>query len=61
MGARFLEGEQDCLLATVRSMDDDLELDAPNAVVLRLDAVCGLSGNVVLRFDGASREKPGIS
>jgi hypothetical protein len=62
LGARLLEGEHDCLFATSRSVDADLELlDASKALVLLLEAVCGLSGNVVLRFDGASTENPGIS
>lgn len=60
-GALPLEGEQDCRLGlTIGSgtMEDDLEIGAPG---LPRQAEDGLSGNDVLRFGGASREKPGIS
>lgn len=56
-----LEGEQDCRLgrpAGPLSTEQDLELGAPG---LPLVAEVGLSGSDVLRFGGASREKPGIS
>lgn len=59
--ARPLEGEQDCLLGLpfgTGSTEDERELGAPG---LPLDAERGLSGIDVLRFGGASREKPGIS
>lgn len=38
--------------------DDDLKLGTPGRP---LEADAGLSGTVVLRFGGASSEKPGIS
>lgn len=56
-----LEGEQDCRLgrpAGPLSTEQDLELGAPD---LPLVADVDLSGSDVLRFGGASREKPGIS
>ncbi|GJN37523.1 hypothetical protein PR202_gb26492 [Eleusine coracana subsp. coracana] len=56
-----LEGEQDCRLGRVAgplSTDEDLELGAPG---LPRVAEVGLSDSDVLRFGGASREKPGIS
>lgn len=61
LGTLTLEGEQDdCLgLALGRlSIEDDLKLGAPG---LTREAEDGLSGNDVLKFGGASREKPGIS
>lgn len=61
MGARPLEGEQDCLLGLpfgTGSIEEDRELGAPG---LPLEAERGLSGTVVLKFGGASSEKPGIS
>lgn len=61
MAGRPLDGEHDCLLGLVvgpRSIDDDRELGAPG---LPLVAESGLSGRVVRKFGGASREKPGIS
>lgn len=39
-------------------LEDDLALNAPT---LLLEAETGLSGNDVLKFGGASSEKPGIS
>lgn len=56
-----LEGEQDCRLGRAAgplSTDEDLELGAPG---LPRVAEVGLSGSDVLKFGGASREKPGIS
>uniref|UniRef100_A0A0A9EBG9 Uncharacterized protein n=1 Tax=Arundo donax TaxID=35708 RepID=A0A0A9EBG9_ARUDO len=56
-----LEGEQDCRLgrpAGPLSTEVDLELGAPG---LPRVAEVGLSGSDVLKFGGASREKPGIS
>jgi len=56
-----LDGEQDCRLGRAAgplSTEEDLELGAPG---LPRVAEVGLSGNDVLRFGGASREKPGIS
>jgi hypothetical protein len=56
-----LEGEQDCRLGRAAgplSTEEDLELGAPG---LPRVAEVGLSGSDVLRFGGASREKPGIS
>lgn len=70
IGARPLDGEQDCLLAfpmlplvgpPPRSMEPDLEPGAEATPGLPLEADTGLSGKVVLRFGGASKEKPGIS
>ncbi|TQD75964.1 hypothetical protein C1H46_038497 [Malus baccata] len=61
LGARPLEGEHDCRLGLTLgpgSMEDDRELGAPG---LPLVAESGLSGSVVLKFGGASSEKPGIS
>lgn len=59
-GARPRDGEQDCLLGLplgTGSTDEDRELGAPG---LPLVAESGLSGNVVLKFGGASSENPGI-
>jgi len=56
-----LDGEQDCRLGRAAgplSTEEDLELGAPG---LPRVAEVGLSGSDVLRFGGASREKPGIS
>jgi hypothetical protein len=56
-----LEGEQDCRLGRAAgplSTEEDLELGAPG---LPRVAEVDLSGSDVLRFGGASREKPGIS
>jgi hypothetical protein len=56
-----LDGEQDCRLGRAAgplSTEEDLELGAPG---LPRVAEVGLSGRDVLRFGGASREKPGIS
>lgn len=56
-----LEGEHDCRLGLpleLGSMEDDRELGAPG---LPLVADSGLSGTDVLKFGGASSEKPGIS
>uniref|UniRef100_A0A0E0BWY1 Uncharacterized protein n=1 Tax=Oryza meridionalis TaxID=40149 RepID=A0A0E0BWY1_9ORYZ len=56
-----LEGEQDCRLGRAAgpgSTEEDLELGAPG---LPRVAEVGLSGSDVLRFGGASSEKPGIS
>lgn len=61
LGGLPLEGEQDCCLGLALgrlSTEDDLELGAPG---LPREAEDGLSGNDVLKFRGASREKPGIS
>lgn len=61
MAGRPLDGEHDCLRGLVvgpGSIDDDRELGAPG---LPLVAESGLSGRVVRKFGGASREKPGIS
>lgn len=61
MEERPLEGEHDCLLGLPLgpgSTDEDRETGAPG---LPLVADNGLSGNVVLKLGGASREKPGIS
>lgn len=61
LGARPLEGEHDCRLGLPLepgSTEDDRELGAPG---LPLEAESGLSGSVVLKFGGASSEKPGIS
>lgn len=58
---RPLEGEHDCLLGLPLgpgSTDEDREMGAPG---LPLVADNGLSGSVVLKLGGASREKPGIS
>ena len=60
-GALPLDGEQDCLLGLILgpgSTDDDRLLGAPG---LPRVAEEGLSGNDVLKFGGASREKPGMS
>eukprot|EP00262_Sarcandra_glabra_P000998 TRINITY_DN11007_c0_g1_i1.p2 TRINITY_DN11007_c0_g1~~TRINITY_DN11007_c0_g1_i1.p2 ORF type:complete len:268 (+),score=55.13 TRINITY_DN11007_c0_g1_i1:713-1516(+) len=61
-GACPLEGEHDCLLGRLpfecASTEDERELGAPG---LPLEAETGLSGKVVLKLGGASREKPGIS
>ncbi|PON39821.1 hypothetical protein TorRG33x02_341700 [Trema orientale] len=60
-GARPLEGEHDCRLGLpfdAGSTEEDRELGAPG---LPLVAESGLSGSVVLKFGGASSEKPGIS
>jgi len=56
-----LDGEQVCRLGRAAgplSTEEDLELGAPG---LPRVAEVGLSGSDVLRFGGASREKPGIS
>lgn len=61
LGGRPLAGEHDCRLTRpfgAGSMDDDRELGAPG---LPLVADGGLSGRVVLKFGGVSRENPGIS
>lgn len=61
LGARPLEGEHDCRLILPGgpgSTEEDRELGAPG---LPLVAESGLSGSDVLKFGGASREKPGIS
>lgn len=61
LGALPLEGEHDCRLCLPvepASTEDDRELGAPG---LPLEADKGLSGIDVLKFGGASREKPGIS
>ena len=42
-------------------MEDDLEPGAEATPGLPLEAKAGLFGKVVLRFGGASKEKPGIS
>lgn len=62
-GARPLAGEQDCRLGlpleAAASTEEDLALGAPG---LPLEAETGLlSGSDVLKFGGASREKPGMS
>lgn len=70
IGARPLDGEQDCLRTCPtplpvgplpRSMEFDLEPGAEAAPGLPLVAETGLSDTEVLRFGGASKEKPGIS
>lgn len=56
-----LEGEHDCLLGlplVPASTEDDRALEAPG---LPREAEAGLSGTDVLKFGGASSEKPGIS
>lgn len=61
LGGRPLAGEHDCRLILpfeTGSIDDERELGAPG---LPRDAEGGLSGSVVLKFGGASRENPGIS
>lgn len=61
LGVRPLEGEHDCLLTLPLfpgSTEEERELGAPG---LPLVAERGLSGRVVLKFGGASRENPGIS
>lgn len=58
---RPLEGEHDCrrgLPLELGSMEEDRELGSPG---LPLVADSGLSGTDVLKFGGASSEKPGIS
>lgn len=60
MGDLPLEGEQDCLLGLgigPFSTEDDLELGGPGLPREGED----LSGNMVLRLGGASKEYPGIS
>lgn len=60
LGARPLEGEHDCRLGLpldTGSTEEDRGLGAPG---LPLVAESGLSGTEVLRFGGASSEKPGI-
>lgn len=60
-GTLPLAGEQDCCLGLTlgpASTEDDLELGAPGRP---REAEEGLSGNDVLKFGGASREKPGMS
>lgn len=61
LGIRPLEGEHDCRLGLTlepESMEEDRELGCPG---LPLVADSGLSGTDVLKFGGASSEKPGIS
>lgn len=61
LNPRPLVGEQDCLLGLpleLGSMEADRELGCPD---LPLGADSGLSGTDVLKFGGASSEKPGIS
>lgn len=61
LGRRPLEGEHDCRLGLPvgpGSTEEDRELGAPG---LPLVAESGLSGSDVLKFGGASSEKPGIS
>lgn len=61
LGARPLEGEQDwrlCLPLLTGSTEAER---AEEAAGLPRVAERGLSGRVVLRFGGASKEKPGIS
>lgn len=58
---RPLEGEHDCRLGLpleAGSTEEDRALGAPG---LPLVAESGLSGSDVLKFGGASSEKPGIS
>lgn len=58
---RPLAGEHDCCLGLPLEpveTDDDFTLGTPG---LPLEAEVGLSGNFVLKFGGASSEKPGIS
>lgn len=58
---RPLDGEHDCCLGLALepvATDDDLKLGTPGRP---LEADAGLSGTVVLKFGGASSEKPGIS
>lgn len=60
LGALPLDGEEDCLLGLAIgpfSIEDDLELAAPGLPREGED----LSGSVVLRLGGASKENPGIS
>lgn len=59
--ARALDGEHDCCLSFPLepvAVEDDLTLGTTGRP---LDAEAGLSGNVVLKLAGTSREKPGIS
>lgn len=61
LGARPLDGEHDCRLGLpldIGSTEEDRGLGAPG---LPLVAESGLSGTDVLKFGGASSEKPGIS
>jgi len=61
LGPRPLDGEHDCRLGRplgVGSTEEDRALGAPG---LPLVAERGRSGTVVLKFGGASSEKPGIS
>lgn len=61
LGALPLAGEHDCRLGLplgIGSTEEDRELGAPG---LPLAAESGLSGSDVLKFGGASSEKPGIS
>lgn len=57
-----LDGEHDCCLGLplepVAAIDDDLTFGTPGR---HLEVEDGLSGNDVLKFGGASSEKPGIS
>ncbi|KAL6977460.1 hypothetical protein U1Q18_026260 [Sarracenia purpurea var. burkii] len=61
LGARPLAGEHDCRLTLpleAGSTEEERALGAPG---LPRVAESGLSGREVLKFGGASREKPGIS
>ncbi|KAF9676919.1 hypothetical protein SADUNF_Sadunf08G0053400 [Salix dunnii] len=60
LGPRPLDGEHDCRLGRplVGSTEEDRELGAPG---LPLVAESGRSDTEVLKFGGASSEKPGIS
>lgn len=61
LGGRPLAGEHDCRLTlpfATGSMDEERTLGTPG---LPLVAEVGLSDSDVLKFGGASREKPGIS
>ncbi|GFY82098.1 hypothetical protein Acr_02g0003380 [Actinidia rufa] len=61
LGGRPREGEHDCRLTLpleTGSTEEERALGAPG---LPLVAEIGLSGRVVLKFGGTSREKPGIS
>ena len=62
MGARPLEGEHDWRLCLPGLVVGSTEADrAAGAPGLPLVADSGRSGSVVLKFGGASSEKPGIS
>nr|GMD57499.1 ATP binding protein [Ipomoea batatas] len=61
LGGRPLDGEHDCRLTlpfATGSIDEERALGTPG---LPLVAEVGLSDSDVLKFGGASREKPGIS